>query len=136
MLTGALLQEAVSTSRLLSSVMRSHAGVSGVRYLSALTRGPLSLHVSDWVLLRDGPEALIANVSEMALISMGSHEVVVRLLCQYCQRAPTEDADGMLRVQKGSVKTQSVLVDFDRVAVMALSHEERAGGILEFRYLF
>ena len=111
------------------------AGVSGVRHLSALTRGPLAVKISDWVLLREGVLALVAKVSEMVLISIGSR-VVVKMWCSRCQPVEREDEDGMLRLRKSPHESSSaVLVDFERVAVMALSCKESAE-LLEFRYIF
>ena len=134
LLAGAVLQEAASTSQMLTAVISSCTGVSAVRYLSALTRGPLAVTISDWVLLREGAQALVANVSAMVLVSIGSR-VVVRMWCRRCQPAGSEDERGMIRLRKGQHKSKFVLVDFEHVAVMALSCNESAEH-LDFRYIF
>ena len=138
LLLGPQLLSAFSTSPLLAAVATQRTDACAVCYLTEIKICSLTLEPQDWVLLREGPNAVIGQIIQMALVRSHGGGTEVYLWCGSCRCASQllEDEDGMMRIPipEGGA-AQGVLVSLQLVAMSALSCAIR-GDHLEFRYVF
>ena len=95
------------------------------------------MSVHDWIFVREHKVAVVAQVSQMALVRHGAR-IGVYIWCRNCHAASMllEDPDGMMRVPTGGAKqSPTMLVALSQVSVSTLSCAVRPGH-LEFRYRF
>ena len=139
LIMGRQLHSAVSTSPLLAAVVRKHTDVCTLQYARELNICSLQIQVQDWVFLRDGRSAVIAQVSQMALIRRSNQQhSEVYFWCCHCHAASQllEDPDALMRIHKDNVRAKrNVLVLLSCVSISTLVCENRQDH-LEFRYVF
>jgi hypothetical protein len=138
---GVRLQAAASISPLLHAVSAAadHVGMQEARYLRFVSRDGVEARCGGWLLLASGGKQMIACVQEMAEVMLPSGPRI-RLWCSHRSSLAgiTEDADGMLRLQKGETDGNAachVLVRLELVCVTQLECCDR-GGHREFRYVY
>ena len=136
LMVGPRLLAARSSSPLVAAVSAKHTDVCAARYLSQVQVCSLILQLHDWVLLRDGSMAVIAQISQMALVSRATGGTDVYLWCRNCHvgNDVLEDADSMMRI-RNRISDDCVLVSLQKSAISALVCESRDDH-LEFRYVF
>ena len=137
MMTGHELLSAMSTSPLVDAVFQTCPNVYCVRYLHQVEICSLEMSVHDWIFVREHKVAVVAQVSQMALVRHGAR-IGVYIWCRNCHAASMllEDPDGMMRVPTGGAKqSPSMLVALSDVSVSTLSCAVRPDH-LEFRYRF
>ena len=80
--------------------------------------------------------SVVVQIREVALISLFSGEITVKLWCAACQPKIklVEDADSMIRVPRG-VPMCNMLVDLRIASIIALYCTVRADAFV-FRYVF
>ena len=106
--------------------------VRASRMLRSILRGPEQITLQGWILVRDGEEAYVARVAEIAQLSL-ELDTVIRLLCRNCRvvASGSMDAAGQIEVSLDDHATVR-LVQLERVCVSAL-HCVEVGSSLRLR---
>ena len=107
-MTGHELLSAMSTSPLVDAVLKTCPNVYCVRYLHQVEICSLEMSVHDWIFVREHKVAVVAQVSQMALVRHGAR-IGVYIWCRNCHAASMllEDPDGMMRVPRGGAKAKA-----------------------------
>ena len=85
-MTGHELLSAMSTSPLVDAVFQTCPNVYCVRYLHQVEICSLEMSVHDWIFVREHKVAVVAQVSQMALVRHGAR-VGVYIWCRNCHAA-------------------------------------------------